>query len=203
MPYDGMPYESGSTVRIPGSLEPTDAKLVADTCAGDALAFEALVRRHYRAAFAVALAHTGNQADAEDVCHDAFVRAAERLEDCRQPDRFAQWLCAIVRNRAHNLVAHARVRRASPLAPDTAPSRDSPARDAELSDLRARLLNALAQLPPIQREVVLLHDLHGWSHDEIAGVIGTSSGMSRQHLFKARKRLRGTLGERSSEDLVP
>jgi RNA polymerase sigma-70 factor (ECF subfamily) len=197
-----MRNDRGSTVRIPGSIEPTDAQLVARSCSGDATAFEALVRRHYRAAFAVALAHTGNHADAEDVCHDALVRAAEHLEDCRQPDRFAPWLCAIVRNRAHNALAHARVRSASPLEPGTAPSRDSPARDAELSDLRDRLLRALAQLPPIQREVVLLHDLHGWSHDEIASAIGTTSGMSRQHLFKARRRLRETLGERSTEDLL-
>jgi RNA polymerase sigma-70 factor (ECF subfamily) len=203
MPIDGMPNDSGSTVRASGPLEPTDAQLVREACAGKATAFDALVRRYYRAAFSVALAHTGRSADAEDVCHDAFVRAAERLEDCRQPDRFAQWLCAIVRNRAHNIVARARVRRASPLEPHTAASRENPARDAELSELRQRLEQALAALPSVQREVVLLHDLHGWSHDEIAGVIGTSSGMSRQHLFKARKRLRGTLGERSSEDLLP
>jgi RNA polymerase sigma-70 factor (ECF subfamily) len=203
MPIDGMPNENGSTVRIAGPIEPTDAQLVAGACAGDATAFEALVRRHYRAAFSVALAHTGHHADAEDVCHDAFVRAAERLQDCRQPDRFAQWLCAIVRNRAHNVVARGRVRRASPLEPDTAASIENPARDAELSELRGRLARALSALPPVQREVVLLHDLHGWSHDEIAGAIGTSTGMSRQHLFKARKRLRGALGERSSEDLLP
>ena len=197
-----MRNDRGSTVRISGAIEPTDAQLIAHTCGGDATAFEALVRRYYRMAFSVALAHTGNRADAEDACHDAFVRAAEHLEDCRQPDRFAPWLCAIVRNRAHNMRAHAQVRRASPLEPGTAPSRDSPARDAELADLRGRLLHALAQLPSIQREVVLLHDLHGWSHDEIAVAIGTTSGMSRQHLFKARKRLRGTLGERSTEDLL-
>lgn len=203
MPHDGMPSPSGSSVRASGPIEPTDAELVARTCTGDATAFEALVRRHYRAAFSVALAHTGNHADAEDVCHDALVRAGERLEDCRQPDRFPQWLCAIVRNRAHNAVARAQVRRASPLEPETAVSPESPERDAERSDLRRRLLEALASLPAVQREVVLLHDLHGWSHEEIAGAIGTSSGMSRQHLFKARKRLRGTLGERSAEDLLP
>jgi len=203
MPIQGMPNDSGSTVRVSGPIEPTDAQLVAGACGGDATAFDALVRRHYRAAFSVALAHTAHYADAEDVCHDAFVRAAERLEDCRQPDRFAQWLCAIVRNRAHNVVARARVRRARPLDHDTAASVANPARDAERSELRARLVRALASLTPVQREVVLLHDLHGWSHEEIARVIGTSSGMSRQHLFKARKRLRDALGERSTEDLFP
>src|SRR5262249_29168649 len=150
------PNDSGSTVRVSGPIEPTDAELVAGACAGNATAFDALVRRHYRAAFSVALAHTGRHADAEDVCHDAFVRAAERLEDCRQQDRFVQWLCAIVRNRAHNVVARALVRRAKPLEADTAPAREDPSRDAELSELRGRLERALAALPSIQREVVLL-----------------------------------------------
>jgi RNA polymerase sigma-70 factor (ECF subfamily) len=95
------------------------------------------------------------------------------------------------------------VRRAGPLEADTAASSDNPARDAELSELRGQLEHALSALPAVQREVVLLHDLHGWTHDEIAVAIGTSSGMSRQHLFKARKRLRGALGERRSEDLLP
>jgi RNA polymerase sigma-70 factor, ECF subfamily len=203
MLIDGMPNDIGSTVRAFGPVEPTDAQLVAQSCAGDASAFDALVRRHYRAAFAVALAHTEHHADAEDVCHDAFIRAAERLDDCRQPDRFPQWLCAIVRNRAHNAVAKKRVRRAALLEADTAAGPENPARDAELSDLRGRLLAALSVLSAVQREVVLLHDLHGWSHDEIAGAIGTSAGMSRQHLFKARQRLRGALGERGAEDLLP
>src|SRR5436305_12930590 len=115
MPVDGMTDDTGSTVAAPGPVEPTDAQLVARTCAGDATAFDALVRRHYRAAFSVALAQTGNRADAEDVCHDAFVRAAERLEDCRQPERFVHWLCTIVRNHARNTLARGLVRRAAPL----------------------------------------------------------------------------------------
>ncbi len=187
-----MPNESESTT--------TDAQLVADSGAGNAAAFDALVRRHYRTAFSIALANTGNRADAEDVCHDAFVRAAERLEECRHPDRFAHWLCTIARNLARNAVARSRVRRAAPLEHGTAASADSPARDAELGELRDQLTRALAELSPVQREVVLLHDLDGWSHDDIAVVIGTSSGMSRQHLFKARKRLRTTLGERGFEE---
>jgi len=190
---DGMPYDDGSTVPTPGLVEPTDAQLVADACGGSASAFEALVRRHYRAAFSVALANTGNHADAEDVCHDAFVKAAERLDECRRRDRFGQWICAIARNRAHNLAARNRVRRADVLGHETAASRDDPHRDAERSELRGRLLEALSTLTPVQREVVLLHDLHGWSHDEIAGAISSSSGMSRQHLFKARQRLRQSL----------
>jgi RNA polymerase sigma-70 factor (ECF subfamily) len=177
------------------SSEPSDAELVALACDQDERAFETLVRRHYRAAFAVALAYVRTRVDAEDVCHDAFIKAAERLDDCRTPDRFLQWLCAIVRNHARNTTARAFLRRAVQLLPTIAASRDDPARAVELKDLRARLESALGQLSPIQRETVLLHDLHGCSHEVIASIVGISEGMSRQHLFKARRRLRKVLGE--------
>ena len=195
-----MTYDRSPIGRASVSLDPTDATLVARSRDGDAAALETLVRRHYRAAYAVALAQTSNHADAEDVCHDAFVRAAARLSECKQPDRFAQWLCAIVRNHARNAVSRGFVRRATTLDHATAPSSASPARDAERAELRERLTRALSTLSQVQREVVLLHDLDGWEHDDIAAVIGTSSGMSRQHLFKARKRLREALGAFNSSE---
>jgi len=185
---------SSESPRHHESDERSDAELVARTRGGDAAAFDALVRRHYRSAFAVALAQTGHRADAEDVCHDAFVRAAARLEDCRQPERFVHWLCAIVRNHARNAIARGVVRRASSLDHETAASGDDSARDAERAELRRRLEAGLARLSPVQREVVLLHDLDGWTHESIATEIGTSAGMSRQHLFHARRRLREFLG---------
>ncbi|MCH7729611.1 MAG: sigma-70 family RNA polymerase sigma factor, partial [Planctomycetes bacterium] len=83
----------------PSSDETTpDATYVARARRGDASAFEALVRRHYRVAYAVALALLSNNMDAEDVCQDAFLKALERLDDCREPDKFASWLLRIVRN---------------------------------------------------------------------------------------------------------
>ena len=181
-------------VALSSSREASDTELVVRARAHEEGAFEALVRRHYRAAFAVALAYAGARGDAEDVCHDAFIKAAERLDDCRSPDRFLQWLCAIVRNRARNVSARSFLRRAVQLVPGVAASRDDPARSVELKDLRVRLESALAQLTPVQRETVLLHDLHGCTHETIASIIGTSEGMSRQHLLKARRRLRQVLG---------
>jgi RNA polymerase sigma-70 factor (ECF subfamily) len=64
------------------------------------------------------------------------------------------------------------------------------------------LESALASLSPVQREVVLLHDLDGWTHEDIARLIGTSAGMSRQHLFHARRRLRTVLGQNTSEEYL-
>lgn len=178
----------------------SDAELIARALAGDPDAFEVLVRRYYDAAFAVALAHTTDRAEAEDVCHDAFVRASAKLAECRSRDRFRFWLCSIVRNHARNAVARARVRRADSLSHDTAASGDDPSRDVERRELRERLTRALAQLSVVQREVVLLHDLEGWPHDAIAETLGTSVETSRQHLFQARRRLRAALGETMSKE---
>jgi RNA polymerase sigma-70 factor, ECF subfamily len=174
--------------------EPTDAGLVALTLAGDAAAFELLVRRHYGAAHAVALAVLGNRADAEDACHDAFVRAAERLEDCRQPDRFGPWLRTVVRNHARNALARRAVRRAAPLDAVTGGIPAEAEREVEREELARRLEAAMARLKPAEREVLLLHDLEDWTHEEIARDIGVSVVMSRQHLFQARRRLRAMLG---------
>lgn len=179
----------------------SDASLVARVRAGEADAFDRLARRHYRTAFAVALARTTNRADAEDVCHDAFVRAAERLEQCRNPERFAAWLCMIVRNRARNARAKAFVRRTLSLEHSSAASGDDPHQSLERSELRKQLVWALAKLSRVEREVVLLHDLNDLTHAEVAAIVGTSPGMSRQHLFKARRRLRALLGELTADDV--
>jgi len=188
-----MALDRGTRAPDAALAEPNDARLIAAATAGDRGAFEQLVRRHYRAAFTVALARTDNRADAEDLVHDAFVRAAERLEHCRHPEKFAAWLCAIVRNLAHNLRTRGLSAHTTIIQHDTIASTESPERDAQLAELRDRLQSALATLPVIQREVVLLHDVDGRTHDEIALIVGTSSGMCRQHLFKARKRLRALL----------
>ncbi len=182
----------------PSSDETTpDATYVERSRRGDASAFEALVRRYYRAAYAVALALLSNSMDAEDVCQDAFLKTLERLDDCREPDKFASWLLRIVRNRAHNFRAYRRVRATESLELAGAVGREDSARDAERADLRERLEDALGQLSEIQRQVVLLHDLEGLKHREIAGHLAISEGMSRQHVLNARRTLREILGAKT------
>ena len=171
-----------------------DALRVERARRGDAGAFEALVRRHYRAAFAVALALLGNAMDAEDVSQEAFIRALERLDEIRRPERFAAWLLQIVRNRARNYRSYRRVRSAASLDEVQAQGDDNTADAAERSELRHELESALAELGETQREVVLLHDLEGWKHREIAEALEISEGMSRQHLMVARRMLRERLG---------
>lgn len=181
----------------------TDTReLVQRARAGDARAFEELVRGHYRAAYATARALTGNDMDAEDVVQDGFIKALERLDEC-DPDRFAGWLLTIVRNRAHNVRAREQVRAAvaienvEPAGPDRTDS------GAERDELGTALSEALADLSPMQREVVLLHDLEGWKHREIATTLEMSEVMARQHLFQARKRLRELLPRDALREYLP
>ena len=175
------------------------APLVERARAGDRAAAERLVRAHLGAAFAVALAVTGNAEDAEDVVQDAFVAALERLGDCR-PDGFSGWLLQIVRNRARNHLRYRRVRAALPLDDAVAArSGDDPAKDAEREELRRRLLAALEHLSEVQRQVVLLHDLEGWKHREIAAALEMPEGTVRHHLFHARRAMRAQLGSKAEE----
>ena len=173
---------------------PPDADLVARCLRGDADAFDVLVRRYYRTAFAVALGVLGNRQDAEDVVQDAFVKAIDRLEDCREPAKFVQWMLVIVRNRALSHRTYRKIRETSDLLPEIAEADDSPFVDAARSELADTLQSALATLSKVQREIVLLHDMDGWTHKDIADSLGITEVRSRQHLFVARKLLRERLG---------
>ena len=178
-------------------MEDTDAALVARVRAGDARAADRLLGRYFRACRAVALAVTGNEADADDACQDGFVAAIEQIDSCRNPARFGGWLLQIVRNRARNLVRHHAIRAAEPLEQHEVPGGVSAALEVERGELRGRLLAALAELTEAQREVVLLHDLEGWKHEEIAGHLGLAAGTVRSHLHHARRHLRRILSEDS------
>jgi RNA polymerase sigma-70 factor, ECF subfamily len=177
----------------------SDAALVARVRLGDALAFEALMRRHFRLAYLLALARVNNTADAEDICQDAFVSAWQHIHDCRDPARFAGWLSRIVRNTAHNRGDYLRVREVEDAGHAERTAGPGSADSAVLQgELRRTLLDALARISRVQREVVLLHDLEGLSHGEIAVRLDMSEVMSRRHLSDARKRLRVILGDYST-----
>jgi RNA polymerase sigma-70 factor (ECF subfamily) len=173
----------------------TDARLVRRARDGDGAAFEALVRRYLKMAYAVALSELPDPRDAEDAVQDSLITALERLDDCRDPAAFAGWLRRIVRNRARSVGRRERIRDTESLesAWSTA-SAQSPVRDLERSDMRRRLGAALAKLPEVQRRVVLMHDLEGYRHREIAVELDIPEGTVRSHLFFARRAMRETLG---------
>jgi RNA polymerase sigma-70 factor, ECF subfamily len=182
-------------------MEESDEELVRRTREGDAAAFDALVRRHLRAAYAVALARVGRPADADDVVQEAFVSALEQLERCRHPDRFRAWLLQIVRNRALNVRRSERLREGFPLEDAAGMSGgEDPSHDAAREELRRRLLEALGGLTATEREVVLLFDFEGLRHREIAAQLGITEGSARVHLSNGRRKLRERLGTAYQED---
>src|SRR5688572_9662042 len=173
--------------------ELADGELVERAREGDRDAFGALVERYMRSAYAVALSVTGRHEDAQDAAQESFLVALERLEECRSPERFAGWLMTIVRNRARNLVRR-EVLRDTDQVPESARSRfPTPERDLETVELRRCLDEALGGLTEVQRQIVLLHDLEGWKHREIADRLELPSGTVRSHLHFARKALRSAL----------
>lgn len=174
-----------------------DARLVHRAREGDRAAFETLVRRHLDNVYAIALAELADARDAEDAVQDAFITALERLDECRDASAFGAWLRQIVRNRARTVRRREKIRRTEDLDTTVAaqPSRDNPAGDLDRLELRRQLQSALSTLTDTQRTVVLMHDMEGWKHREIAVELGIPEGTVRSHLFFARRTLRERLSD--------
>ncbi|MDT8369224.1 MAG: sigma-70 family RNA polymerase sigma factor [Longimicrobiales bacterium] len=177
-----------------------DGDLVRRAQRGDEDAFGLLVSRYMRSAYAVALSVTGKHEDAEDAAQESLLVALERIEECREPERFAGWLMTIVRNRSRNLLRREGLRTTSEIPVGAAGGEPLPDEELARTELREELREALAELSEIQREIVLLHDYEGWKHREIAERLEIPSGTVRSHLHFARKALRAHLsGLRETE----
>ena len=167
------------------------ADLVHRAQRGEADAFTGLVQAFLRPAYSIALSVVGRPADAEDLAQEAFLKAFQSIDTCREPERFAAWLFQIVRNRARNFLDSRRLRDVAPVGAKILEFATVP---SESAGMREALISALDDLDVEKREVVLLHDLEDWTHKEIAEVLDISEVHSRQHLFQARLILRAKLG---------
>ena len=175
--------------------EADDQGLVAKTLAGDRAAFGELVERYAGQARRVARAVLGDPDDADDAAQDGFLSALVKLAqyDARRP--FGPWLMRIVANAATDRRRRRSVRRAEPLDPALVgggPRPDAAAAQRELGD---RLRAALAELPERRRTAVVLFDVEGYSHAEIAGMLGIPEGTVRSEVFHGRRRLRALLAD--------
>ncbi|HIA73651.1 MAG TPA: sigma-70 family RNA polymerase sigma factor [Gemmatimonadetes bacterium] len=188
-----MSTPSCSSVSLRATDYPNDSELVLRARRGEELALSMLIERYQKPAYALALSVTGRHEDAEDVAQESFLVALEQLDECRIPERFAGWFMTIVRNRSRNLIRRESLRETSDLPRGTRSRIPTPDKIAETSELRGILQQAIASLPEVQQQVVLLHDLEGWKHREIAERLGLPSGTVRSHLHFARKALKGAL----------
>lgn len=161
--------------------------------AGDAAAFETLVGRYMRRAYAVAYRLLGQKEDAEDLVQEAFMAVLQRVDTFQAGRPFAPWFFRILVNRGLN-ARKARALRAVEEIPETAAHRGpTPEREAEQTELRGRLREAMEALPERQRTIVQLFDLEGFAGPEIAEILEISDGTVRWHLHEARKTLKKAL----------
>jgi RNA polymerase sigma-70 factor (ECF subfamily) len=173
--------------------QPSDRDLVAGfTTHGDEEAFRLLFRRYTPRLYAMALRLSGGRADeAEDVIQTTWLRAAGRLDAFEWRSSLSTWLTAIAINCARE------ARRARARAPVPAPLDllDALAAPAAVPGMRLDLDRAIAALPDGYREVLVLHDVEGLTHAEIAGALGIAPGTAKSQLFHARRALRRWLNE--------
>ena len=166
----------------------------------DETSFRRLYRHHTPALYAMALRVAGCGSDAEELTQEAWCRAVQRFDSFRGESAFRTWLISILincyremlrRRRTHDAPGRdtAGLSRATITYLDT--GRDS---DAGFVDTE----QALRKLPTGYREVVLLHDLYGYTHREIATMLDIAEGTSKSQLTRGRQRLRDLLSAGSS-----
>ena len=153
----------------------------------DPRAFEALYGKYTDAMYATALRLTDDPDAALDATHDAWVRAVERLASFEHRSSFRTWLTGILVN-----VVRERWRGERDLPLDVV-GEIAVAEPVALSTDPIDLENAITALPPRFRAVLVLHDVDGFTHEEIAELLGIVPGTSKSQLARARQRVRAQL----------
>ncbi len=168
--------------------------------AGDAESFEKLYAMHKRRVYSLCLRMVSNVAEAEDLAQEAFLQLYRKIGTFRGDSAFSTWMHRLTVN---VVLMHLRkkglpqVSLEETLDPSQGegPRKDIGTRDLHLSGSidRVGLERAVGELPPGYRLVFVLHDVEGFEHNEIAGMMGCSIGNSKSQLHKARMRLRDLL----------
>ena len=178
----------------PGGPE-SDEELVARFQGGDESAYDELVMRHRRGIYRLAHRLMGSHEDADDLCQEAFLRAYRALGRFRGEALFRTWITRIVVNLSQDA---RRARRATLSFEAVRDLPESGGGGAEAA-LRAEVKRAIMEMPPRQRQVLVLKAYEGMKFSEIAGAAGISVGTAKATFFQAVRRLRDRLGLRRKE----
>lgn len=181
------------TLPEPAPAEAGDTALVRRSVAGDMRAFELLYRKHIGRVYGAVLRIVGmDHARAEELTQEAFVRAWQKLGGFRFESAFSTWLYRLGVNTAlMDLRGHGDEQNVQDEVLELAAGGEVPFCAGERSDLE----RAVAKLPPRARAVLVLHDVEGWKHEEIANELGMAVGSSKAQLHRARGLVRRMLGE--------
>ncbi len=198
--------ETGAT---PDASTPTgmlEGDLVRRAQRGDLDAYDELVKRYQERIYATLYHMTSNHEDANDLAQDSFIKAFQALKSFRGGSSFYTWLYRIAVNKTINFLKQRRNKHHFSLNdldfntehnPDLVAliSDKTPLREAGLAELQKKLNEALMKLSEPHRMVVVLHDVQGLSHEEIAEILDCNIGTVRSRLYYARQQLQGYLAE--------
>ena len=171
-------------------------ELIRRACEGDERAARGLHDRYAPRVYAVVRRIAGADDLAQDYAQEAWIRAFRALPTFRGEARFSTWLHRIAVNASLQLE-----RRQKPRREREAPMPEVVAVQPQVRDvlLQRRLEEALDQLPPRMRQVLVLHDVEGRTHEEIGEALGVAAGTSKSQLFKARAKMRRMLADYEQE----
>lgn len=191
-------------------LQPAhETELITSALNGDSDSFGELYRRHSRRIFYLCYRMVNDIDLAEDLTQEAFVHAFRRLSTFRQESRFTTWMHRIAVN---TVLMFIRKRNSSirecPLDPTFGNEEEAPFESQTygkpddvltMTTDRVALQRAIEDLPPGYRLMVVLHDIHGYEHHEIAEIFGCTTGNTKSQLHKARLRLRAAIAQDRGE----
>ncbi len=180
--------------------------LVKQARKGDFSAYDELVKRYQQRIYATIYHMTANHEDANDLAQESFIKAFQALPSFKGGSTFYTWLYRIAVNKTINFLKQRKNRQHMSLNdldfnaehdPDLMAliSDKTPVREVGLTELQQKLNEALLKLSEPHRMVVVLHDVQGVSHDEIAEMMDCNIGTVRSRLFYARQQLQGFLAE--------
>ncbi|HYX30422.1 MAG TPA: RNA polymerase sigma factor [Pyrinomonadaceae bacterium] len=173
--------------------------------------FEQIFQLHHRRVYSICLRMSGNPAEAEDLTQDVFLNVFRKLSTFRGESALSTWLHRVTVNQVlmhfrKNHVRKERLTETGEMPVGVLVDRDRISRSPVLD--RLSLDKAMAQLPRGYRTVLVLHDIEGLEHSEIASLLGCSTGTTKSQLHRARMRMRLLLKQRTqpsvkSRSVVP
>ena len=172
--------------------------MISRAVAGDAAAQRALYDQHVDRVYRLAFRLAGDDDLARDFTQETFVRAFDRLAGFRSESTLATWLHSIGVSVALNGLRKVKRQRGREAPLDEALTVGTMTRHAE-PDLKERMAKAIDALPEGYRVVFVMHEVEGYTHEEIAAALGVQPGTSKAQLFRARAKLRESLADFAGE----
>jgi RNA polymerase sigma-70 factor, ECF subfamily len=197
-------------VSQPETSTRTEAEMIAAILAGKTEFYHELIRPYERGVYLMAMSYMKNEADAEDVAQEAFVKAFRNLASFRAESKFSTWLISITLNEAKSRLRRRAVVRMDSL--DAPPDKDHgvspallrdwreiPSEAVERGEIRRLLQEAVARLPDIYRQVFLLRDVEEMNINETAEALNISIPSVKVRLHRARMMLQKQLAPQLKE----